>query len=49
MNQSTTWKVVPAEPTRSWTNAFAAHGPRIEKFDVFIRKMPFASYTRGDN
>ncbi len=39
MNQSITWKVVPAEPTSSWTNAFAARGPRIGTFDTTIRDV----------
>lgn len=39
MNQSITWKVVPAEPTSNWTNAFAARGPRIGTFDTTIRDV----------
>lgn len=39
MNQSITWKLVPAEPTSNWTNAFAARGPRIGTFDTTIRDV----------
>ena len=39
MNQSITWKLVPAEPTSSWTNTFAARGPRIGTFDTTIRDV----------
>lgn len=39
MNQSITWKMVPAEPTIGWTNAFAARGPRIGTFDTTIRDV----------
>jgi hypothetical protein len=37
MNQSITWKMVPAEPSSNWTKAFAARGPRIGTFDTTIR------------
>lgn len=35
----TTWRLVPTEPGRAWTDAFAARGPRIGTFGATIRAV----------
>lgn len=36
---TTTWRLVPTEPDRAWTDAFATRGPRIGTFGATIRAV----------